>query len=59
MAAEWQKCSVCNGTGYVSGGYFNRAGDYEYSTSTSATEVCWICGGKGIIVKPEEEQDDG
>ena len=59
MAADWQKCPVCNGVGHVSGGYFNRAGDYDYWGSTSATEVCWICGGKGIIVKPEDEKNVG
>lgn len=56
--SEWQKCPVCNGVGQVSGGYFDRAGDYEFWTSGNATEVCRVCKGKRIIKKPDEEVED-
>ncbi len=53
---EWQKCPVCNGVGSVSGGYFARAGDSEYWASSSTTDTCLICDGKGILMKPIVEK---
>ena len=46
---SYQKCPVCNGVGTVSGGYFTRVGDCSQWTSSSVTECCRICNGKGII----------
>ena len=50
---EWQKCPICNGSGLVSGGFYNHAGDYPYWTSGNAAETCRACGGQGIILKPD------
>ena len=51
--AVWQKCPICDGSGIVSGGYFERCG-VEQWTSANAAETCWVCGGSGIIKTPEE-----
>ena len=53
MMSEWQKCPVCNGVGVVSGGYFTRAGDFPYWNSDHTTEICKVCVGRGLIVKPD------
>jgi len=49
---EWQKCPVCNGSGLVSGGFYNHAGDCLTWMSNCTIEVCRTCDGKGIILKP-------
>ena len=56
--AEWQMCPVCNGVGQVSVGYFTRAGDCNQWASHSVLEVCRICEGKGLIIKPEEAKNE-
>ncbi len=50
---EWQRCPICNGVGFVSGGYFNRPGDVMTWQYNSLVDTCRICEGKGIIVKPK------
>ena len=49
---SYQKCPICNGTGQVSGGYFDRAGDCDTWVSGNATEICRVCQGRGIIAEP-------
>ena len=46
----YQKCPICNGTGIVSGGFFDHAGDMGTWVSDHAEETCRVCQGKGIIV---------
>ncbi len=36
----YQKCPICNGTGIVSGGFFDHAGDMETWVSDHAAETC-------------------
>ena len=49
---EYQKWPVCNEVGQVSGDYFNRAGDCDTWVSNKSVEMCRICNGNGIILKP-------
>ena len=53
LLMEWQLCPLCQGTGAVSGGYFDRAGDCNTWVSGSTLDECRICKGKGIVVRPE------
>ena len=46
----YQKCPICNGTGIVSSGFFDHAGDMGTWVSDHAAETCRVCQGKGIIV---------
>jgi len=55
---EWQKCPICNGSGQVSGGFYNHAGDYPYWASDRTMEMCRTCNGQGMIVKPELESEE-
>lgn len=55
---EYQRCPVCNGVGFVSGGYFNRPGDAVEWVSATGTDTCKICKGTGIIVKPDSGREE-
>lgn len=49
----WQKCPVCEGHGYVQGGfYITTPGSDGISDSTS--EQCRTCKGRGIITMIED-----
>jgi len=44
-----QQCPICKGAGRaISQRHFNRV-----SGGTPTEQVCWLCDGKGIIVKEE------
>ena len=42
------KCPVCEGRGFVYNGFYQTLQDY-YTSSSTATETCRTCGGKGIV----------
>ena len=47
------QCPVCLGVGSVAPGFYSRVNVAEWpSSSTSATETCRSCDGKGIVWEP-------
>lgn len=42
------KCPICDGVCQVPGGYYNRVGTNDFS-STTVAEPCRQCNGTGII----------
>ena len=46
------KCPVCEGRGFVTNGFYQTTQDY-YTSSSTATETCRSCGGKGIVFDAE------
>ena len=46
------KCPVCEGRGFVHNGFYQTLQDY-YTSSSTATEMCRSCGGKGIVYDAE------
>jgi len=51
----WQACPVCRGSGAMSGGFFNRAGDCPTWSSSASMETCQVCKGRGIILMAKKE----
>lgn len=47
---EPYRCPVCNGRGFVPGGFYSSTSDV-WITGTLATEVCRTCQGKGVVWK--------
>lgn len=54
---EWQKCPVCEGTGYVAYPHGTAAGQSWGSTDCS-NKPCHRCGGSGTIVRPDLAHSD-
>ena len=49
-----EPCPICNGTGKVHRGFYNRQGGNELTTSSCATEQCRTCHGTGIVWAKDE-----
>jgi len=45
------RCPICNGNGWVTGGFYNSVG--ETTISSLAAEICRACKGTGIIYTEE------
>jgi len=57
LLIEIFKCPICSEVGQISGGYFNRAGDYNQWISGHTTEICKVCKGVGyIIIKKSDDK---
>lgn len=42
-------CPVCHGRGLVPNGFYTAVGTPYYSTTSTSSETCRSCGGKGYI----------
>jgi len=47
-------CPVCNGRGYVPVGFYQSTGP-TFVTSSTATDPCRSCNGKGVVWGPDIE----
>jgi DnaJ-class molecular chaperone len=43
------RCPVCNGNGAVPSGFYNQAGVFNWTVSTTNSEECRTCAGAGIV----------
>jgi hypothetical protein len=55
--SEWQMCPVCFGHGSLSKPP-HIAGDQDTWTDSRCTHPCRVCGGDGIILKPEVKDNE-
>ena len=53
--SNWQKCPICEGTGYVAYPYGTAAGQAGSSTDCS-NKQCHRCDGIGTISEPIEKR---
>jgi DnaJ-class molecular chaperone len=50
----WQKCPVCEGQGSVSRPTYVPGDVCTWASNGTNAAVCHVCGGRGIIMTPEE-----
>ena len=52
-----QKCPICEGTGNVTGGFYNSLAGVPY-TSTMVMEQCRNCNGTGVVYVNQDLADN-